>query len=44
VRIHPARKPAVDKPEQFWDDQLCCWVSDAEVAETSCAAFTSKKD
>ena len=50
MRIHPGRKPAVDEPEQFgrrraiWDDQLGCWVSDAEVAETSYAAFTSKKD
>jgi hypothetical protein len=26
-----------------WDDQLACWVSDAEVAETEYTAFTSKK-
>ena len=25
------------------DDQLGCWVSDAEVAQTQYAAFTSKK-
>ena len=31
-------------PQAIWDDQLGCWVSDAEVAETSYAAFTSKKD
>jgi hypothetical protein len=30
-------------PQAVWDDQLGCWVSDAEVAETSYAAFTSKK-
>jgi hypothetical protein len=30
-------------PQAIWDDQLGCWVSDAEVAETSYAAFTSKK-
>jgi hypothetical protein len=26
-----------------WDDQLDCWTSDAEVAETQCTAFASKK-
>ena len=29
-------------PQAIWDDQLGCWVSDAEVAETSYTAFTSK--
>jgi hypothetical protein len=29
-------------PQAVWDDQLECWVSDAEVAEASYAAFTSK--
>jgi hypothetical protein len=29
-------------PQAIWDDQLGCWVSDAEVAETSYAAFTSR--
>jgi DDE family transposase len=29
-------------PQAIWDDQLECWVSDAEVAETSYTAFTSK--
>ena len=29
-------------PQAVWDDQLGCWVSDAEVAETRYAAFTSK--
>jgi Transposase DDE domain group 1 len=30
-------------PRAIWDDQLGCWISDAEVAETSYTAFTSKK-
>jgi hypothetical protein len=30
-------------PQAVWDDQLGCWVSDAEVAETQYTAFTSKK-
>jgi hypothetical protein len=30
-------------PQAVWDDQLGCWVSDAEVAEVSYTAFTSKK-
>jgi hypothetical protein len=30
-------------PRAIWDDQLDCWVSDAEVAETAYTAFTSKK-
>jgi hypothetical protein len=30
-------------PRAVWDDQLRCWVSDAEVAETTYTAFTSKK-
>jgi hypothetical protein len=30
-------------PRAVWDDQLRCWVSDAEVAETEYTAFTSKK-
>jgi Transposase DDE domain group 1 len=30
-------------PRAIWDDQLHCWVSDAEVAETGYTAFTSKK-
>jgi hypothetical protein len=33
---------AIKYPQAVWDDQLGCWVSDAEVAETSYAAFTSK--
>ena len=34
---------AIKYPQAIWDDQLGCWVSDAEVAETSYTAFTSKK-
>jgi hypothetical protein len=30
-------------PQAVWDDQLQCWISDAEVAETRYTAFTSKK-
>ena len=30
-------------PRAIWDDQLRCWVSDAQVAETQYTAFTSKK-
>jgi hypothetical protein len=30
-------------PRAIWDDQLDCWVSDAEVAETEYTAFASKK-
>jgi hypothetical protein len=30
-------------PQAIWDDQLNCWTSDAEVAETGYTAFTSKK-
>ena len=31
-------------PRVIWDDQLGCWISDAEVAEVEYPAFTSKKD
>ena len=34
---------AIAYPQAVWDDQLGCWVSDAEVAETAYTAFTSKK-
>jgi len=30
-------------PRAIWDDQLRCWISDAEVAETEYTAFASKK-
>ena len=34
---------AIEYPQALWDDQLDCWISDAEVAETQYTAFTSKK-
>jgi hypothetical protein len=34
---------AIKYPQAAWDDQLDCWISDAEVAETGYTAFTSKK-
>jgi hypothetical protein len=30
-------------PRALWDDQLGCWVSDAQVAEAEYTAFTSRK-
>jgi hypothetical protein len=35
---------AIEYPQAVWDDQLDCWTSDAEVAQTQYTAFTSKKD
>jgi hypothetical protein len=34
---------AIEYPQAIWDDQLGCWASDAEVAEVTYTAFTSKK-
>jgi hypothetical protein len=34
---------AIEYPQAIWDDQLSCWVSDAEVAEIRYTAFASKK-
>jgi hypothetical protein len=34
---------AIEYPRAIWDDQLSCWVSDAEVAEIGYTAFASKK-
>jgi hypothetical protein len=34
---------AIAYPQALWDDQLSCWVSDAEVAEIQYTAFASKK-
>jgi Transposase DDE domain group 1 len=34
----------VKYPRAIWDDQLRCWVSDAQVAEIPYTAFTSKKN
>ena len=30
-------------PRAIWDDQLRCWISDAQVTEVEYTAFTSKK-
>jgi Transposase DDE domain group 1 len=35
---------AIRYPCAVWDDQLGCWVSDAEVAEIEYTAFASKKN
>jgi anti-sigma-K factor RskA len=54
ARMDPAVKAAITSipddawtPVRYsraiWDDQLRCWVSDAEVAETGYTAFASKK-
>ena len=34
---------AIRYPDAIWDDQLDCWVSDAEVAEAEYTAFASQK-
>jgi hypothetical protein len=34
---------AIRYPQAAWDDQLGCWISDAEVAEAEYTAFASKK-
>jgi hypothetical protein len=34
---------AIRYPHAVWDDQLDCWISDAEVAGTEYTAFASKK-
>jgi hypothetical protein len=34
---------AIRYPHAIWDDQLDCWISDAEVSETGYTAFASKK-
>jgi DDE family transposase len=54
VRMDPKVKAAIASipqdawtpiqyPRGIWDDQLACWVSDAQVAEVPYTAFTSKK-
>ncbi len=35
---------AIEYPQAVWDDQLGCWISDAEISETQYTAFASKKD
>ena len=43
-RRHPGGSlDAIRYPRAIWDDQLRCWVSDAQVAEVEYTAFTSKK-
>ena len=42
ARIPEDAWTAISYPQATWDDQLECWISDAEVAETSYTAFTSK--
>jgi hypothetical protein len=42
ARIPEEKWTPIEYPQAIWDDQLRCWVSDAEVAETGYAAFTSK--
>ena len=34
---------AIRYPQAVWDDQLYCWISDAEIAETRYTAFASKR-
>ena len=41
--IEEAAWTPIRYPRAVWDDQLHCWVSDAQVAETRYTAFTSKK-
>ncbi len=54
ARLDPAVKAAIASisedawtpiayPQAIWDDQLDCWVSDAEVAEVEYTAFASRK-
>lgn len=33
---------AIKYPKAIWDDESQCWISDAEIAETTYTAFTSK--
>jgi hypothetical protein len=41
--ISPQAWTGIRYPSAIWDDQLGCWVSDAQVAETGYTAFTSAK-
>jgi hypothetical protein len=43
ARIPEGAWTPIRYPQAVWDDQLECWISDAEVAETRYTAFTSKK-
>jgi hypothetical protein len=42
--VPPGAWTPVRYPRAIWDDQLQTWVSDAEVAETTCTAFAHDKD
>jgi hypothetical protein len=37
------RLDPISYPRAIWDEQLRCWISDAEAAETDYTAFASKK-
>jgi hypothetical protein len=41
--IREAAWTPIRYPRAIWDDQLRCWISDAQVAEAEHAAFASKK-
>ena len=41
--IPETARTAIRYPRAIWDDQMRCWISDAEVAEVDYTAFTSKK-
>jgi hypothetical protein len=36
-------RTAIEYPQAIWEDQLDCWVFDAEVAEIEYASFASRK-
>lgn len=40
--IDDATWKAIKYPRAIWDEEAQCWISDAEIAETSYTAFTSK--
>ncbi|RFU19746.1 IS1380 family transposase [Geodermatophilus marinus] len=41
--IDPEAWTPIRYPQAVWDEQEQCWISDAEVAETSFTAFTSRR-
>jgi hypothetical protein len=40
--IDDAAWKAITYPKALWDEEAQCWISDAEIAETTYTAFTSK--
>ncbi|MFF1792558.1 transposase, partial [Kitasatospora sp. NPDC058243] len=42
ARIDENAWTAIKYPKALWDEEGRCWISDAEIAETDYAAFTSK--